>query len=92
MMTITAGPWLFGCHIYTFLAWEALALVVVVAHHSGYELPLDSFPVTGSLSHFHDYHHNVYRKNFGVLGILDSFHGTSGGWDEHKQIWAQNKR
>jgi len=90
LTTITTGPWILGCHIYTFLLWEALALSVVVMHHSGYELPLDSFPGTGSMAHFHDYHHKVFNQNFGLLGVLDLWHGTREGWNEHRHRWARH--
>jgi len=26
----------------------------------------------------HDYHHEVFNKNYGPVGVLDWFHGTSG--------------
>ncbi|KAF9182738.1 Chromosome 5 4 [Haplosporangium sp. Z 11] len=40
--------------------------------HCGFHLPLFPSPLA------HDYHHEVFNKNFGPVGILDWLHGTSG--------------
>lgn len=89
---INVGPYLFGCHLSTLLWWEAAALAIVIIHHSGYEVPGDNLPYVGSLSHFHDYHHKVFNKNFGTVGALDLLFGTCGGWEEHRQAWAEERR
>ena len=88
---LVSGPVLWGSHLWVFLAWISLATATIVLHHSGFDIPLDSFPTTGSMSHFHDFHHKVFNRNYGLLGILDRFHGTDAGWKEHLRDWEARK-
>lgn len=68
--TVALGPLLLGsCQVTTYI-WIALATAVTVIHHSGYHLPLLPSP------EFHDYHHLKFIGNYGLLGVLDRFHGT----------------
>ncbi|KAF8981901.1 hypothetical protein BGZ46_002142 [Entomortierella lignicola] len=50
--------------------------------HSGFHLPLFPSPLA------HDYHHEVFNKNYGPVGILDWFHGTAGS----RELTLEKKR
>ena len=56
-----------------------MVLMSTLNAHSGYHFPLLPSP------EFHDYHHLKFNQNFGVLGILDSLHGTDSMWLKSKQ-------
>jgi methylsterol monooxygenase len=88
---VTFGPLLVGSHIYAMCLWLCLAVLVVVLHHSGYDVPCDYLPGTGSLSHFHDYHHKTFTKNYGLLGWLDELHGTNKGWKDYLKKWHEDR-
>ncbi|RWS18811.1 fatty acid hydroxylase domain-containing protein 2-like protein [Leptotrombidium deliense] len=45
-------------------------MLTTLNDHSGYHLPFFPSPEA------HDFHHLKFTQNFGVLGILDRFHGT----------------
>lgn len=64
-----------------------------MVHHCGYDCgTLDDLPFVGSMAHFHDYHHKVNNKNFGVIGLCDWLHGTTGGYFPYKTEWdAESK-
>ncbi|XP_064636730.1 fatty acid hydroxylase domain-containing protein 2-like [Lineus longissimus] len=64
------GPFLLGSHIGTAWLWFSVALLSTTVAHSGYHFPLLPSPEA------HDFHHLKFTNNFGVLGILDRFHGT----------------
>eukprot|EP01006_Ploeotia_vitrea_P044696 TRINITY_DN66853_c0_g1_i1.p1 TRINITY_DN66853_c0_g1~~TRINITY_DN66853_c0_g1_i1.p1 ORF type:complete len:201 (+),score=8.41 TRINITY_DN66853_c0_g1_i1:66-605(+) len=66
-----AGPLLCGTHLYTFLGWITFALLGSQQHHCGYKFPWDTREPT-----FHDYHHEAFTCNFGIVGVLDWLHGT----------------
>jgi methylsterol monooxygenase len=61
------GPIFMGAHFVTMWLWLLVANVVAVNAHCGYQF-------TDCL--FHDFHHENPKTNFGILGILDWFHGT----------------
>jgi len=65
-------------HLITRWIWYTLFLVSTVSHHSGYHLPLMPSP------EFHDYHHMTFNHNFGSMGVLDNFHGTSKPYKDSK--------
>jgi len=93
MGVVGFGPVLCNSHIMVLYAWLVLALLAILLHHSGYELPADGSPgVLDSMSHFHDYHHQNYKRCFGVLGICDKIHGTMEGYDDHVAKWSQQSR
>ena len=84
---VNFGPVMMGCltpqgsHVLLYYVWGFVATFGILIHHCGYELPLDGVPfLLRSMSDFHDYHHQYYDVNFGVLGILDWLHGTSSGY------------
>lgn len=64
------GPVIFGAHIATMWVWFSMALFNTVNTHSGYHLPFFPSPEA------HDFHHLKFTQCYGVLGILDSLHGT----------------
>uniref|UniRef100_A0A1I8GMH9 Fatty acid hydroxylase domain-containing protein n=2 Tax=Macrostomum lignano TaxID=282301 RepID=A0A1I8GMH9_9PLAT len=64
------GPLIMGSHLGTIWLWFCLALVSTSISHCGYHFPLLPSPEA------HDFHHLKFVNNFGVLGILDSLHGT----------------
>ncbi|KAK2149066.1 hypothetical protein LSH36_469g01051 [Paralvinella palmiformis] len=70
LMPLTSGPVLVGAHHFTTVLWYTAALSSTIIHHSGYHLPLLPSP------ELHDYHHLKFRWNYGVIGLLDWFHGT----------------
>jgi sterol desaturase/sphingolipid hydroxylase (fatty acid hydroxylase superfamily) len=63
-------------HLATVWAWMILAQFTTITTHSGYKIP--GFPD----SRKHDFHHEKFNVNFGVLGILDYLHGTDKLWLE----------
>jgi methylsterol monooxygenase len=70
MVPLLVGPLLCGSHIATTWLWYTLALFSTTIHHCGYHFPLLPSP------EFHDFHHLKFTQNYGVLGVLDRFHGT----------------
>jgi sterol desaturase/sphingolipid hydroxylase (fatty acid hydroxylase superfamily) len=52
---------------------------------------IDHLPLVGSLAHFHDWHHKVCIKNYGVFGILDWAHGTDTGYYQYLEKWAHER-
>ena len=51
-------------------------------HHCGYrfESAVLHLPGFDQQPDFHDFHHEVFRGNYGLIGVLDWFHGTDGRW------------
>jgi sterol desaturase/sphingolipid hydroxylase (fatty acid hydroxylase superfamily) len=72
MLPVLLGPLIVGCHPLLALAWFSLALFSTLTTHSGLEL----IPWLISAKP-HDRHHQVFTENYGVLGLLDSLHGTN---------------
>lgn len=74
VLPISAGPLLMRSHPFTGCLWACLAIFSTCGAHSGYNIPgLTRAP-------FHDWHHEAYTENFGVLGAflgLDALLGTS---------------
>lgn len=71
---VMTGPIVLKSHILTAWIWYALAVMTTAIHHSGYHLPWLPSP------QFHDFHHLKFNCNYGLLGILDWFHGTDKLW------------
>jgi fatty acid hydroxylase domain-containing protein 2 len=67
---VVAGPVLMGSHPVTAAVWIVLALIYTTNSHCGYFLQPHPSPEG------HDWHHEKTSEMFGVLGILDSWHGT----------------
>jgi len=70
MLPVSVGPLLFGSHLSVQWFWMSMALINSLNSHSGYHLPFLSS------SEQHDFHHLKFNQCYGVLGILDSLHGT----------------
>ena len=58
-------------HVSVAMLWATMAIVGSMTSHSGYHLPFLRSPEA------HDYHHLKFNQNFGVLGFLDTLHGTN---------------
>jgi sterol desaturase/sphingolipid hydroxylase (fatty acid hydroxylase superfamily) len=67
---LVLGPLITGSHMSLWFVWIAVALFSTELGHSGYH-----FPFVAS-AEFHDAHHHFTNCNFGMLGLLDAFHGT----------------
>ncbi|MAA78328.1 MAG: hypothetical protein CL916_03640 [Deltaproteobacteria bacterium] len=69
---------LVGGHLFTMFVWICFAILGTQYHHSGYKMPwsvhFDKHPA------YHDYHHEIFTSNYGVLGWLDALHGTNTKW------------
>jgi methylsterol monooxygenase len=74
---VLLGPLLVRSHIVTIWFWTSLAIVNTINAHCGYAFPFMPSPL------FHDYHHLKFTNNFGVLGVLDSWHGTDTNFKEY---------
>ena len=70
ILPVVLGPLLCKSHFITLLLFQFMAVVNTVSVHSGYIFPFMINP-SG-----HDIHHMKYKYNFGVIDILDKFHGT----------------
>ncbi|XP_070197195.1 fatty acid hydroxylase domain-containing protein 2-like isoform X2 [Littorina saxatilis] len=70
LLPAVTGPVLLGSHLAVLWLWMTIVIVNTTVHHSGYHFPLLTSP------QFHDFHHLKFNCCYGVLGILDSLHGT----------------
>lgn len=70
LLPVTLGPILMGSHIASLVLWSCMAITSTQISHGGYHLPFLPSPEA------HDYHHLKFINNFGMLGVLDRFHGT----------------
>ena len=61
---------LMSSHLAVSWLWYGLAVVGTLSDHSGYHLPFFRSP------EFHDFHHLKFTECYGLMGILDYFHGT----------------
>lgn len=67
------GPLFCKAHIQFVWMWLMIAISATLNGHSGYLLPFSPFHDARN----HDYHHSAFKGNYGALGLLDWFHGTS---------------
>jgi len=70
-------------HILLFLLWVNYGQLTTVFSHGGYAVPGLPSPLA------HDYHHQVFNANYGTVGFLDWFHGTTGNFVEFKAKWLR---
>ncbi|KAH6936445.1 hypothetical protein HPB50_017395 [Hyalomma asiaticum] len=70
VLPVVVGPALMGSHLSVHWLWAVLTAPYGIIVHSGYHLPLLPSP------QMHDFHHLMFRGNYGILGILDWLHGT----------------
>merc|ERR1712178_275063 len=74
---LTIGAMILQTHFFTILFWVVFAVLGTQTHHCGYHWPwmfYDHQPT------FHDYHHEKFTGNYGLLGWLDALHGTDKQW------------
>ncbi|RKP04418.1 hypothetical protein THASP1DRAFT_9916, partial [Thamnocephalis sphaerospora] len=64
------GPVIMRSHVMMLWIWISIGLVNTINSHSGFALPWMPSPLE------HDYHHQVFNANYGVLGICDMLHNT----------------
>ena len=79
VLPLVAGPVLCRAHVLTCYVWFVVAIAGSQLHHCGYRLwflhlPWDAQPM------FHDYHHEAFSGNYGLLTVLDWVHGTDKAW------------
>jgi len=70
LLPMFVGPIVFRTHFMLAAIWSSVAIITIIVSHSGYHLPFLTSPEA------HDYHHLKFNEMYGVLGILDSLHGT----------------
>eukprot|EP01006_Ploeotia_vitrea_P041701 TRINITY_DN66564_c12_g3_i1.p2 TRINITY_DN66564_c12_g3~~TRINITY_DN66564_c12_g3_i1.p2 ORF type:complete len:196 (+),score=87.46 TRINITY_DN66564_c12_g3_i1:131-718(+) len=86
LLSVTAGLMLVNAHI--LLVWLYLVVGTMTAqtHHCGYRfpwtLPWDDEP------DFHDFHHEKFEVNYGLLGWLDRLFNTDAAWRARKRELA----
>lgn len=78
LLPVLLGPLVMGSHRSIISIWLIIVHIVTLNDHSGYHFPLMPSP------EFHDYHHLKFNQNFGRMGILDYFHGTSDNYLKSK--------
>ena len=64
-----------GSHIKTVFVWIVFAILGTMTHHCGYEWPWMREPIDHQ-PNFHDFHHEKFNCNYGMLTVLDRFHQT----------------
>ena len=67
---LLAGAVIMGSHPFTITLWISGALINTSVSHSGWNLPMFFSPS------FHDWHHEKFNENFGVLEVLDHWFKT----------------
>ena len=79
MSPLLLGPFLLKGHFTVAIFWTCLAILNTINSHCGY-----SFPGFPSLEE-HDFHHSAFNNCYGVLGVLDSLHGTNKKFLAHQK-------
>jgi len=81
IFSTTAGAWVYSPHLFTWYVWMLFGVIGTQVHHSGYR-----FPWHWKVDHepdFHDFHHEAFTSNFGLLGVMDYIFGTDRKYREH---------
>ncbi|KAI9598126.1 hypothetical protein BDF19DRAFT_433580 [Syncephalis fuscata] len=81
LLPLFAGPIIMQSHVMVFWLWLCIGLVNTINSHCGFALPFMPSPLD------HDYHHQVFNANYGVLGVLDTLHNTRGGFEAWRSSW-----
>lgn len=93
VLSVGIGAVLIRAHVVTFWIWTIIAVIGTMYHHCGYRTPLHIW-----FDHepdFHDYHHEVFVGNYGLLGFLDRIHGTDERWQavrKEKEVAYQKRQ
>jgi methylsterol monooxygenase len=88
LLPVVAGPMLTGMHVSLLWVWFHFGICTTINTHCGYHLPGLFSPRA------HDFHHEKFNENFGVMGWLDVLHGTdqafrrTKSFREHKVYWS----
>jgi len=77
VIPLFAGALIANSHLYTVYAWILFAVLGTQSHHCGYHWPWMFHDHQPS---FHDFHHEKFDGNFGMLTWLDRLHNTDRGW------------
>lgn len=78
VISVAAGALIFRAHLFSFWVWTVVAVIGTQYHHCGFRTPFHIW-----FDHepdFHDYHHEVFVGNYGLLGFFDRIHGTDEKW------------
>jgi methylsterol monooxygenase len=90
VLPLGAGALIARSHAFMYISWSMFAVLGTQHHHSGYRLP---FNVPFDLQpNFHDYHHEKFNCNFGLLGWMDWLHGTDRKWKDRLKEVAELKK
>lgn len=80
-----AGPFLMGSHPLTAALWFNFGIINTINAHCGYWLPGMPNPAQ------HDWHHERTTECFGLLGVLDTWHGTNTRFVKHAEELAARR-
>ena len=73
-----------GSHVVTVYVWIVFAILGTMTHHCGYDWPWMQEPIDHQ-PNFHDFHHETFNCNYGMLTVLDRFHQTDLMYVEAKE-------
>ena len=82
LLPAVAGALVYKSHVALFWVWITFGIISTVNTHCGYHFPGCFSPRA------HDYHHEKFNEVFGVMGWLDTLHGTNKNFlksDSYKQ-------
>uniref|UniRef100_A0A336LFN8 CSON010488 protein n=1 Tax=Culicoides sonorensis TaxID=179676 RepID=A0A336LFN8_CULSO len=74
------GPFVISSHYLTIFVWFVHVMLSTLQKHSGYDIPwyYDSIR--------HNYHHENFTTNYGLIGLMDWLHGTNGKFKKPVQL------
>ena len=90
VLPLWLGPVLCRSHLLTVYIWFVAAVVGTQLHHCGYRFPLMHVPMDEQ-PNFHDFHHENFQGNYGLLTVLDRLHGTDAAWRARLATQGQAK-
>jgi len=85
MLPLVVGPLIMGSSPFVGCCWTCFGLFTTMTHHCGYQFPFLPSP------HFHDWHHETFNENFGVLGVMDTLYGTSKKFQVSRHMVKEKK-
>jgi len=83
VLPLVMGIFILKSHILLFVVWVNYGQITTILSHGGYAIPGLPSPLA------HDYHHQVFNANYGTVGFLDWFHGTTGNFEAFKAKWLK---